>query len=266
MLSVVGIFWSLPHASQAVARLHAMGIDDSKVNLLTPGPADLEKKELGQVPLSEGEQPGMAGGLGAVVGGALGLGGGMSLGAAIASIFVPGIGPVMAIGFAAAGILGAGGAIGGAALGKALESDSTHGLPEDELFFYEDALRSGHTILIAFAEDEREATQVRNALKEAGAETIDAAREKWWIGLRDTEKVHYEEPGQHLETRESLYRSGFEAALRPHARGKSYSDATDELRNTYPDRYDNAVFIRGYERGGEFARQSASNTAPRRVA
>ena len=37
MLSVVGIFWSLPHASQAVARLHAMGIDDSKINLLTDG-------------------------------------------------------------------------------------------------------------------------------------------------------------------------------------------------------------------------------------
>jgi len=266
MLSVVGIFWSLPHASQAVARLRAMGIGDNKINLLTPGPAGLEKKELGEVPLSEGEQPGMGNALGAVVGGALGLGGGMSLGAAVASIFVPGIGPVMAIGFAAAGILGAGGAIGGAVLGKALETESTHGLPEDELFFYEDALRSGHTVLIAFAEDEREATQVRDALREAGAETLDAAREKWWIGLRDTEKVHYEEPGQHLQTRESLYRSGFEAALRPHTRGKSYSDAKDELRNTYPDRYDNALFIRGYERGREFERQPTSNVGRRRVA
>ncbi|HKU22822.1 MAG TPA: hypothetical protein VJQ50_17555 [Terriglobales bacterium] len=243
-----------------------MGIDDSKINLLTPGPADLEKKELGKVPLSEGEQPGMADALGAVVGGALGLGGGMSLGTAIASIFVPGVGPVMAIGFAAAGILGAGGAIGGAALGKALETESTHGLPHDELFFYEDALRSGHTVLIAFAEDEREAAQVRNALKDAGAETLDAAREKWWIGLRDAEKIHYEEPGQHSEGRESLYRSGFEAALRPHTRGKPYADAKDELRNIYPDRYDNAVFIRGYERGCEFARQPTSNTGPRRVA
>ena len=266
MLGVVGIFWSLPHASQAVARLRAMGIGDNKINLLTPGPAGLEKKELGEVPLSEGEQPGMGNALGAVVGGALGLGGGMSLGAAVASIFVPGIGPVMAIGFAAAGILGAGGAIGGAVLGKALETESTHGLPEDELFFYEDALRSGHTVLIAFAEDEREATQVRDALRDAGAETLDAAREKWWIGLRDTEKVHYEEPGQHLQTRESLYRSGFEAALRPHTRGKSYSDAKDELRNTYPDRYDNALFIRGYERGREFERQPTSNVGRRRVA
>jgi len=57
-----------------------------------------------------------------------------------------------------------------------------------------------------------------------------------------------------------------EAALRPHTRGKSYADAKDELRNTYPDRYDNAVFIRGYERGCEFARQPISNTGPRRVA
>lgn len=265
MLSVVGIFWSFPDVSQAVERLRAMGIGENQVNLLTPGPANVERKELGQVPRTEAEQPGIANALGAVVGGAMGLGGGMSLGTAVASLFIPGVGPVMAIGFAAAAILGVGGAFGGAAVGKALETASSHGLPEDELFFYEDALRSGHTVLIVLAEDQKQADQIRDILRDAGAETLDAAREKWWIGLRDAEKLHYGDPGQHPENRESLYRSGFEAALRPSTRGKSYLDAKEQLRRTYPDQYDNALFIRGYERGREFEKQPAQ-IGDRRVA
>lgn len=266
MMSVVGIFQTLSDAAQAVAQLRAIQIPENGINLLTPGPADLEKKELAQVPLSESEQPGMGGGLGAVIGAALGLGGGMSLGTAVASLFVPGVGPIMAIGFAAAGLLGAGGALGGAAVGTALERQSTHGIPEDEVFFYEDALRSGHTVVIAFAEGEQQADQIRTIMRDAGAETVDAAREKWWIGLRDTEKVHYEEPGQHLPNRESLFRSGFEAALRRGIRGQSYAAAKEQLRSIYPDRYDNALFISGYERGSEFNKQSKTEVERRRVA
>lgn len=105
MLSVVGIFRSLQDASQAVARLRAIPVPADNINVLSPGPADQEQRELAQVPLSEAEQPGLGGGLGAVVGGALGLAGGMFAGTAIASLFIPGVGPIVAIGLAAAGIL-----------------------------------------------------------------------------------------------------------------------------------------------------------------
>jgi hypothetical protein len=266
MLSIVGIFPSLSDAGQAIARLRAIEIPDDRINLLSPGPADQEKAELAKVPLSEAEQPGMGGGLGAVVGAAMGLAGGMSGGTAVASLFIPGVGPIVAIGLAAAGILGAGGAVAGARIGNALETESTHGLPEDELFFYEDALRSGHTVLIVFAEDEPQAQQVRTLLRTAGAESLDAAREKWWIGLRDTEKVHYDDPGHHAENREALYRCGFEAALRPGLRGKSYEQAKQGLRSTYPDRCEHTLFIRGYERGQQFEAQRAKDAGRRRVA
>jgi hypothetical protein len=266
MLSVVGIFQSLQDAGQAVARLRAIPISEDRINLLSPGPADQEQRELAQVPLSEAEQPGLGGGLGAVVGGALGLAGGMSAGTAIASLFIPGVGPIVAIGLAAAGILGAGGAVAGAKAGSALEAESTRGLPEDELFFYEDALKSGHTVVIVFAQDEQQAEQVRSAFRHAGAESLDAAREKWWIGLRDTEKVHYEDPAQHFHDRESIYRAGFEAALQPNFRGKSYQEARELLRRTYPDRCDDGLFIRGYERGREFEAQRRKGADQRRVA
>ena len=266
MLSVVGIFGSLSDAGQAVSRLRAIPIAEERINILSPGSADQEQKELGKVPLSETEQPGMGRGLGAVVGGALGLAGGMSAGTAVASLFIPGVGPIVAVGLAAAGILGAGGAVAGAKVGNALEAESTHGLPEDELFFYEDALKSGHTVVIAFAADEEQADKVRTAFREAGAESLDAARETWWIGLRDVERVHYEDPAQHFQSREFIYRAGFEAALRPAVRGKSYQEAADLLRRAHPDLYADGLFIRGFERGREFAREQRTKSPERRVA
>lgn len=264
MVSVVGVFGKFFDAAQAAAQLRTIAIADENINLLSPAPAGQEQAELGRVPLSEAEQPGMGAGLGGVVGAAIGLAGGMSGGTAVASLFIPGIGPIIAIGLAAAGILGAGGAVVGSKAGNALETASTHGVPEDEIFFYEDALRCGHTVLIAFAEDERHAEQVRRLLHNAGAESIDAAREQWWIGLRGAEKVHYEEPEEHAEGSESTYRSGFEAALQPGMRGKSYEEAKEILRRAHPDCFDDALFIRGYRRGQEFERQRPSGEERRR--
>lgn len=120
--------------------------------------------------------------------------------------------------------------------------------------------------MIVFAEDQGQAARVRTLFRDAGAETVDAAREKWWIGLRDAEKVHYEEAGQHTENRESLYRSGFEAALRPSTRGKSYEQAKEQLRSAYPDQHEHPPFINGYERGRQFEKRSTATVGQRRIA
>ena len=39
----------------------------------------------------------------------------------------------------------------GAVAGGALEDGLAHGLPKDELYLYEDALRKGHSVVFAFA-------------------------------------------------------------------------------------------------------------------
>ncbi len=51
------------------------------------------------------------------------------------------------------------------------------GLPKDELFVYEDALRQGRTVLIALTEDATQAEAARAALLQAGAESLDTARD-----------------------------------------------------------------------------------------
>ena len=69
-----------------------------------------------------------------------------------------------------------------------MEEGLAHGLPHDELFVYEDALRQGRTVVIAFADDDDVAERGRQIMSDSGAETVDAARESWWIGLRSAEE------------------------------------------------------------------------------
>jgi hypothetical protein len=179
--------------------------------------------------------------LGAVTGGALGAG----IGEMVATMILPGVGLVLALGIAGGALLGA---IGGGSIGGEAERTAFASLPEEELFFYEDALRRGRSIVIARVDDQT-AEAARGAFDDAGAESVDRAREMWWIGLRDVEKEHYSADGKNFEQDEPQFRSGFEAALLPGCRDKSYDQARENLRTRYPDRYDTAPFRHGYERG-----------------
>ncbi len=148
-------------------------------------------------------------------------------------------------GAAAAGV---GGAIVGGIAGGAFEEILTRGLPKDEIFFYEDALRKGHTVLIGLSDTREKLEAAREALRQSGAETIDAAREQWWIGIRDAEEAEYPDQG-HFQGEEAIFRKGFAAALEPEARGLSFEDAAPYLQRNYPLYYSEASFRRGFERG-----------------
>lgn len=251
MSTVAGIFRSRADAERAVENLRSAGIVNDHLNLLTPGTTDQELEA--SVPTTETEQPGMGGALGGTVGGALGAAGGMTIGAAAASLLVPGVGPVIAAGILGAALLGAGGAAAGAAAGDALE-DTVEGLPHDELYVYEDALRQGRSVVLVVADDDAQAETVRGVLAQAGAETLDAARENWWVGLRDAEEAEYTGQGGDFKADEAIYRRGFEAAQHPHWRGKSYEEASARLRERYSDAYSSDAFRRGYERGRNYQR------------
>ena len=71
----------------------------------------------------------------------------------MASLFVPGVGPVIALGLAYTALSSIVGAAVGAAAGETLEQSFDTGLPQDELFVYEDALRKGRIVIIVLAED-----------------------------------------------------------------------------------------------------------------
>jgi hypothetical protein len=207
--------------------------------MLTPHSSEAD---VASVPTTQGEQPGIVKALGAVTGGALGLG----LGQLIASLLVPGVGMVTAIGWAGGALVGS--LTGGKIAGR-LEEAVFEGIPEEELFIYEDALRRGRTILVAIAEDDKGADAVREAFNRAGAESIDRAREMWWVGLRDVEKEAYESTGGTFDANERHFRAGFEAALDRRNRGKPYEQCRAALRERYPDLEGNSAFRKGFERG-----------------
>jgi len=246
MIAVTGIFKSAENAQGSVQRLRTMGIEgDHRLNVLTPASTE---KEVARVPTSDTEQPGM----GAAVGGVVGTVGGLGVGTAATSLLIPGVGPVAAAGILAAGLLGA---VAGAKVGDKLEDAMTDGPPKDEMFLYEDALRHGRSVVIVLADGDEEAESVRASLTDSGAESIDAARHAWWIGLRDVEQEHYEGGnGKDFAGIESTYRRGFEAALHPDSRGRSLDAAREHLRSQHPDVVDQEPFQRGFDRGQEHYR------------
>ncbi|HEY6118412.1 MAG TPA: hypothetical protein VIV66_00560 [Pyrinomonadaceae bacterium] len=247
MEPIVGIFDSRADAERAIQKLYALGIPNTRIGLLTPGTS--EKRVESSIPITDAEPPGIGKAMGATVGGAMGVAGGATMGAAVASLLVPGVGPVIAGGLIGAALLGAGGAATGLAAGGAIEENLSEGLPHDEMFVYEDALRRGKTVLLAFAEESNSAEQAQNALKEAGAASVDAARESWWIGLRDAEAEHHQSKGGDFLQDEVTYRRGFEAALHPRSRGKSFSERQQHLTQSCGDVSTTEAFKRGYDRG-----------------
>src|SRR5207237_1174491 len=165
MSTVAAIFNSRADAERAVEGLRSAGFGEDRISLLTPGTSH---EKLDDVPTTETEQPGMGKALGGAVGGALGVAGGLHLGAAAASLFLPGVGPVFAAGIVAAALLGVGGAATGAAVGGALEDSMARELPHDELFVYEDALRRGRAVALT--------TKAPSACASASAKSARRAR------------------------------------------------------------------------------------------
>jgi hypothetical protein len=248
MQAVTGVFLSQADAHRAVESLRSKGVPNDKLTLLTPGNS---RKGLESVRVDAAEQPGIGKAIGAALGAAGGVTGGGLLIAA-----VPGVGWVAAAGMLGAAVLAAAGA--GAAAGGALENSTTEGLPEDEIFVYEDALRQGRTVVIALVEDAEAADSLKDLLKSEGAETIDAARHQWWIGLRSAEREHYAAYGKDFGEDERFYRLGFEAALHARWRCKEFDQVSaemasnlEELQRQHPGAEIEEAYERGYQRGRE---------------
>src|SRR5436309_3137683 len=145
MNTVVGIFNSFADAKRGAAMLRSLGINESRLSVLSPRTTESEIEAT--IPTSETEQSGVGTAVGGAVGGALGVAGGLEAGMVAATALVPGVGPVFALGLIGAALLGIGGAAAGAAAGAAVEEGLAQGLPRDELYLYEDALRHGRSVV-----------------------------------------------------------------------------------------------------------------------
>jgi hypothetical protein len=230
------------------------GVAEDKITLLTPGSVDHIDKELPQVPADATEQPGMGKAIGALLGGGVGITGGSLLIA-----LIPGVGPITALGLLGAAIAGAAGATVGATVGDKMEKSSIEGVPEDEIYVYEDALRQGRSVVVALAENEETASRLRELMKKEGAESVDAAREQWWIGLRSAEESHYSKTGGSFATDEKFYRLGFQAALHSRTRCMEFDQvsaemnaALEDVQRQHPGVELEEAFTCGYQRGRDY--------------
>ncbi len=256
MKTIVGIFNTRTDAERAADALQSIGIPKSNITVITPG----TRQELSRVPITETEQPGLGKVIGGVVGGAFGATAGAEVGAALATIFIPGVGPVLVSGLLGAALFGTGGALGGMAAGEALEGSLDHGLPKDELYVYEDALRHNRSVVIALTNEDHLAEAARHALTKTGAESVDTARQRWWLGLRPAEEQEYlAHGGADFKSDERNYRLGFEAALS--VRDRSHQEAQQLLRERYPMESKTEAFRRGYERGHAYDKNRRAGTS-----
>jgi hypothetical protein len=187
--TVIGLYSNRAEAERAVQELVNEGFSKDTISVVAPGSAK-DSPHLG--PLNEvGSDPGPGGG--AAVGGFAGFLAGM------AALALPGIGPVLAVGPFAAGLMGAGI---GAAAGGIAGALKGHGVPEEHATRYSEAVGKGDCLVMVHSDSGRVVQAVdildRNravSVDEDSAETrattpeaLEAARTKPGESLRDRQR------------------------------------------------------------------------------
>ncbi len=159
METSIGVFSSRSCAEDAVRELLQKQVPEESILFLTR--SEVEAKTIGK-------QFGAA--LGGFTGGAVG----MSAGVIAASVLLPGVGTIFAIGFGAAALLGLTGAGAGASLGKAVANDAGTLQPtpdakctEDAAFFRE-VLQSGRSLVVVRTESKELAQCASEILDRTG--------------------------------------------------------------------------------------------------
>jgi anti-sigma B factor antagonist len=163
--TLIGVFVSPAAAESAVSELQRLPLPVNAITFLMADPAATEAKTGGKL-------------MGAFLGGMFGGTAGLSLGAAAATLVVPGVGPVLAIGIGAAALLGLGGAGAGAALGRAA-TPSARGHQQavapcttsEDAQFFRDVLSKGRSVVIVRTDSKPVAEAACGVLDRSGIGT-----------------------------------------------------------------------------------------------
>jgi anti-sigma B factor antagonist len=139
METAIGVFTSRDHAEEAVRELRECGVPQDSIVFLTR---------------SESDAKNLAKEFGAYVGGFAGGAAGMTAGVVAATLLLPGIGTVFALGFGAAALLGAAGAGAGATVGSAAAHDADAPQPTaadksaEDIAFFREVLKEGRSLIV----------------------------------------------------------------------------------------------------------------------
>jgi len=159
METAIGVFASRDRAEEAVKELRGAGVPEESIVFLTR---------------SENEAKTIAKEFGAYVGGFVGGAAGLTTGVVTATLLLPGIGTVFALGIGAAALLGLAGAGTGAAAGSAVAHNvdtpkptADEKCPEDVAFFVE-VLKEGRSLIVVRTESQELATAACEILDRLG--------------------------------------------------------------------------------------------------
>lgn len=175
MQTIVGIFPNRVAADQALNGLLKNGVPQQSIIFLT---GDQSQAEIPSVPTTDAEPDGMGKTLGSYVGGIVGAGAGLYLGSALASLVVPGVGPILAVGIGAAAALGLGGAAAGGTVGNATEHAMDEGVPQDDVVVYRGLLKEGRSLVIVNVDSEELASVARSVMQQNGTEDVETFRQR----------------------------------------------------------------------------------------
>ena len=157
METAIGVFSSRERAEEAIKELRRSGVPEDSIVFLTR--SEIEAKSIAKE-------------FGASVVGFVGGATGMTAGVVAASLLLPGIGTVFALGFGAAALLGLAGAGAGAAVGSsAAQSDATPTPDEkcsEDVAFFREVLKEGRSLIVIRTESQTTATAACDILDRLG--------------------------------------------------------------------------------------------------
>ena len=169
--TITAMFDKYVDAKQAVTRLEAAGVPHSEISIVSN---DTEHKQYHDTHGSE-DHPGLGTGasLGTLLGGGAGLLAGLGL------LAIPGLGPVVAAGWLASTLVGAGvGAGVGAAAGGLTESLTHAGVDEADAHAYAEGVSRGGTLVTGRADDTM-TKKVADILDDHGTVNMDEREAGW---------------------------------------------------------------------------------------
>ena len=175
--------------------------------------------------------------------------------------FVRGVGRVIATGDRAKALLKSVAARreGNAGPAEVTEPSVEGGLPLDDFFVFEDALRTHEKVVFVSAPERHQWEKIDAALDECGGKVVHQAREEWWTEFCKREERAVATGDAPHDVDDYVFRLGFEVALHPSRRGMTFEDAREGFRETHPEACDVESFRRGYTRGE--AHQEALDSA-----
>jgi anti-sigma B factor antagonist len=159
METAIGVFASRDDAEKAVKELWQKDVPKESIVFLTT---------------SENEAKNIAKEFGAYVGGFVGGAAGMTTGVVAASLLLPGVGTVFALGFGAAALLGLAGAGAGATAASHATGDSDAPSPasdetrSEDVAFFREVLKEGRSLIVVRTESQQLATSACEVLDRLG--------------------------------------------------------------------------------------------------